>query len=409
MKWEEKSMRGYVTSLLAASIVVLVGGSTVGCAAGISDGVVKIGILTDMGGPLSDAAGKGSVVAAQLAADDFGGKVLGAPVQIVSADHQGKPDIASSLARAWFELDHVDAVNDLVLSGVALAVANVAKQLNRIALVNGAATDRLTNEECAPTTVHFAYDTYSIAQAISDTTIKQGGKKWFFIAVDTAGGKALEQVTSQFVKKNGGEVLGSIRYPSGTTDFSSYVLAAQASNADVIGLAMSGSELSDVIKTVKEFGLKQRLAATVALITDVHAVGLKIAQGMYIATAFYWDTDEATRAFSKRFFAKMSKMPTDVQAGVYSSTLLYLNSIKAAGTDDTNAVLAEMRKQKINDIFKNGYLREDGNVVHDMYLTQVKSPEESKYPWDYARVVTTIPGEQAYQPLSENRCPSLKK
>jgi branched-chain amino acid transport system substrate-binding protein len=402
-------MRGFVVGVLAASVMALSGASTVGWAGGISDGVVKIGILTDMGGPLSDAAGKGSVVAAQLAADDFGGKVLGAPIEIVSADHQGKPDIASSLARTWFEKDHVDAVNDLVLSGVALAVANVAKQVNKIALVNGAATDRLTNEECAPTTVHFAYDTYSISQAIADTTIKQGGKKWFFIAVDTAGGKALEQVTSQFVKKDGGEVLGSVRYPSGTTDFSSYVLAAQASNADVIGLAMSGSELSDVIKTIKEFGLKQRLAATAALITDINAVGLKITQGMFVAAAFYWDIDEVTRAFSKRYFAKIGKMPTDIQAGVYSSTLLYLNSIKAAGTDDTNAVLAAMRKQKVNDIFKNGYLREDGNVVHDMYLTQVKGPDESKYPWDYLRVVATIPGTQAYQPLAENRCPSLKK
>lgn len=410
-------MKRKLSSLLAAAVVVL---SAVGVSAQagkpatgkISGDVVKVGVLDDMSGLYSDIGGQGSVIAAQMAVSDFGGKVLGKPIQVISADHQNKPDIGANIARDWFDRQGVDVIVSVVNSGVALAVSKVSGEKHRIFIDSGAGSSRLTNEDCNPYTVHWAYDTYATGSVTGKTVVQHGGNTWFFITADYAFGHSLQEDTTNAIKAVGGKVLGSVLVPLNAPDFSSYLLQAQASGAKVIGLANAGGDTINSIKTADQFGInkKQTLAGLLVFITDVHSLGLKSTQGMYVATAFYWDMDNNTRKFAKAYMAKAKKMPTMVQAGVYSSTLEYLKAVQAAKTDDPDAVMKQMRSMKINDVFtKNGKVRVDGLMEHDMYLVQVKTPAESKQPWDYYKIIATVPGDQAYQSLSTSRCPLVKK
>ena len=397
-------------SLAVAATLGLAGGLA---QAQVSDNVVRIGVLTDMSGAYSDLAGTGSVVATQLAIDDFKAKnKVTWAIEVVSADHQNKGDIASNKAREWFDRDKVDVVTDLVTTSTALAVMKVAKEKNKIALISGAASTRITNEDCNDVTVHWTYDTYSVANGTAKAVVKQGGKSWFFLTADYAFGHSLEKDATDVVNANGGKVLGAVRHPFPGSDFSSFLLKAQSSGAQVIGLANAGTDTTNSIKQAAEFGVtpKQSLAGLLMFITDIHSLGLATTQTMYLTEAFYWDRNEETRAWSKRFFDKQRKMPTMVQAGLYSATLHYLNAVKAANSDDTQKVMAAMKKAPVNDFFaKNGVIREDGRMVHDMYLMQVKQPGESKYPWDYYNVRQTIPAAEAFQPLALSRCPLVKK
>jgi branched-chain amino acid transport system substrate-binding protein len=379
----------------------------------ISDGVVRIGVLTDLSGAYSDLSGQGAVVATQMAIDDFLAQEKPAfKVEMVSADHQNKGDIAANKAREWFEQGGVDVVTELVNSSTALATQKIGKEKNRLVLINGAASTKITNEECNDVTVHWTYDTYSVANGTAKAVVKQGGKTWFFLTADYAFGQSLEKDASDVVTANGGTVLGSVRHPFPGTDFSSFLLKAQASGAQVIGLANAGTDTTNSIKQAAEFGLtpKQTLAGLLVFITDVNSLGLKATQGMYLTEGFYWDLNDETRAWSKRFFEKHKRMPTMVQAGQYSSVMHYLKAVKAVNGDDTQKVMAQMKKTPVNDFFsKNGHIRDDGRMVHDMYLFQVKKPAESKGPWDYYNVRATIPADEAFQPLSASRCPLIKK
>lgn len=378
----------------------------------ISDGVVKIGVMTDMSGIASDMAGPGSVLAAKMAVEDFGGKVLGMPIEIVSGDHQIKPDIASAMARRWLDQEKVDVIADIAGSLTAIAVVKIVKDKNRIALVSGGGNSRLTNEDCTDRSANWSYDTYAMANGTGRTLTQQGGDSWFFIAVDNVFGRSMQQDAEAAIQAAGGKVLGVVRHPFPSSDFSSYLLQAQASGAKVIGLAQSSSEAGINIKQAAEFGItpKQKMAPMLLMITETHAVGLKTLQGAVFTESFYWDRNDETRAWSRRFFEVKKRMPTMIQAGVYSQVLHYLKAVKAAGTDEAGAVMAKMRAIPVNDFFaKNGKLREDGLMLHDMYLMQVKSPEESRYPWDYYKLLKVIPGEQAFQPLSKSRCPLVKK
>jgi branched-chain amino acid transport system substrate-binding protein len=374
---------------------------------------LKLGLLLDMSGPYADIGGQGSVTAARMAVDDFGGKVLERPIEIVFADHQNKADLAGSLARQWFDDQGVETILDVAASGPALAVNEIAKQRSKILILNGPAARRLTNEDCAPYTVHYTYDNYALAKGTGEASVKAGYDSWFFITADNVFGKDLEAITSAFVAKNGGKVIGSVRAPLNVADFSSYLLQAQSSQAKVIGLANSGADTINAIKQGAEFGVGksgQKLVALLAYITDVNSMGLEAAQGLLLTEAFYWDMNDETRAWSRRYFDKMKKMPNMVQAGVYSSTLHYLQAVKAAGTVESSAVMKMMKATPINDLFAhNGRIREDGRMVHDMYLFEVKKPSESKEPWDDYRLVATIPAEEAFQPLSQSTCPLIKK
>ena len=398
--------------LLAASISI-----TMCCSGAQAQTItqpVKIGVMTDMSSLFSDIGGDGSVVAAKMAIEDFGGKVLGKPIELISADHQNKPDVAANLAREWYDKDKVSAIVDLLPSGVALSVSEIARQKNKIVLVSGGGTTRLTNESCNPNTVHYVYDTYALARNTVAALIERGKKTWYFLTVDYALGASLEKDAADAVVAGGGKVLGQSKHPTNTADMSGLILKAQASNAEAIGLANAGGDTIRVVNQAREFGLnangKQTLAGLHVFISDIHAIGLQNAQGMILTTGFYWDLNDDTRKWSRRFFERHKRMPTMAQAGVYSSTMHYLNAVKAAGTDDTQAVMAKMRSMPINDFFaKNGYIREDGRMIHDMYLVQVKSPAESKSPWDYYKILATIPGKDAFMPLSKSVCPLVKK
>ncbi|MDZ7856191.1 ABC transporter substrate-binding protein [Sphaerotilus sp.] len=388
--------------------------ATIGAAsAQVSDGTVKIGVLTDLSGVYSDVAGKGTVVATQMAIDDFNAKEKPSfKIEIVSADHQNKGDIAANKAREWFEQGKVDTVSELVTTSVALAVQKIAKEKNRIALISGAASTRVTNEDCNDVTVHWTYDTYAVANGTAKAVTKSGGKKWFFLTADYAFGHSLEKDAGDVVKANGGEVVGTVRHPFPGSDFSSFLLKAQSSGAQIIGLANAGGDTINSIKQAAEFGItpKQQLAGLLMFITDVHSLGLKTTQSMYLTEGFYWNLNDETRAWSKRFFDLHKRMPTMVQAGQYSSVMHYLKAVKAAGTDDTTKVMAQMKKTPVNDFFaKNGTIRADGRMVHDMYLLQVKKPAESTTPWDYYHVRATIPAAEAFQPLSASKCPLVAK
>jgi branched-chain amino acid transport system substrate-binding protein len=380
----------------------------------ISNDVVRIGLLLDMSSLYADITGTGSVAAAQLAIEDFGGKVLGKPVELVHADHQNKADIAASKAREWYDRDKVDAILDVAASGPALAVVPIAREKNRIAVFSGPGSARLTNDACTAVTVHYAYDTYALANSTARAVVKNGGDSWFFLTADYTFGTTLEKDASDVIRANGGKVVGSVRHPLNAADFSSFLVQAQGSGAKVIGLANAGGDTISAIKATREFGLttsgKQSLAGLLVYINDVHTLGLEAAQGMLLTTGFYWDHDDESRKWSRRFFEKTKKMPNMSQAGLYSSVMHYLKAVKAAGTDETGAVMQKMREMPVNDMFaKNGRIREDGRMVHDMYLYQVKKPSESKAPWDYYKLVATIPGEQAFQPLSASACPLVKK
>ena len=379
-----------------------------------TDNKVRVGVLTDLSGTYSDLAGQGSVEAAKLAIEDFGGKVAGLPIDIVSADHQNKPDIASAIARKWYDNDGVDAIFDLVTSATGIAVREVSKEKGKIDVNSGAGSTALTNEKCSPTGFHWAYDTYALANGTGNAVVKQGGDTWFFLTADYTFGQNLQAQTERVIKANGGKVLGSVKHPFPNADFSSFLLQAQGSGAKIIGLANAGSDTINSIKQAKEFGITQggqQLAGLLVFISDVHSLGLDVAQKMLLTTGFYWDADDQTRAFAKRFAARMNgRMPTMVHAGVYSSVRHYLKAVEAAKTDDGLKVSDKMRELPIADFFaKNGKLRADGRMVHDMYLVQVKSPADSKAPWDYYKILRTIPGDEAFQPLADSACPLVKK
>ena len=379
----------------------------------ISDSVVRIGVLTDLSGAYSDIAGKGTQIATQMAIDDFLAKEKPAfKIEMVSADHQNKGDIAANKAREWFEKGGVDVVSELVTTSVALAVQKIAKEKNRIALISGAASTRITNDDCNDVTVHWTYDTYAVANGTAKAVTQGGGKKWFFLTADYAFGHSLEKDASAVVKANGGEVVGAVRHPFPGSDFSSFLLKAQSSGAQIVGLANAGADTINSIKQAAEFGItpKQSLAGLLMFITDVHSLGLKVTQSMYLTEGFYWNLNDDTRAWSKRFFDQHKRMPTMVQAGQYSSVWHYLKAVKAVGSDDTSKVMAKMKATPVNDFFaKNGSIRADGRMVHDMYLLQVKKPAESTTPWDYYNVRATIPAAEAFQPLAASTCPLVKK
>jgi branched-chain amino acid transport system substrate-binding protein len=374
--------------------------------------VLRIGVLNDQAGPYGDFGGKTSVTAVQMAVEDFGGKVLGKPIEIVTGDHQNKPDIASSIARRWFDVDNVSAVTDLTNSAVALAVQKIAADKGKVTLAVGPATTRLTNEDCSPTGFHWAFDTYSQAIGTARAIVDQGGKSWFILAADYAFGHQMAADLANVVKEKGGTVLGQVRHPLNTSDFSSFLLQATASKAQIVGLANAGADTINSVKQAAEFRLAaggQKLAGLVVVLSDVHALGLPVANGLVFTTAFYWDMNDATRAWSKRFFERTGRMPGMIQAGTYSAVLHYLKAVAAAGTNDGKAVAAKMREIKVDDFFANGFVREDGRMVHDMYLVEVKKPEESKAPWDYYKVLGTIAANDAVQPLSQSKCSLVKK
>ncbi|MGE5477295.1 MAG: ABC transporter substrate-binding protein [Bacteroidales bacterium] len=379
-----------------------------------SDNKIKIGVLTDLSGTYSDLAGQGSVVAAQMAIEDFGGKLNGMPIELVSADHQNKADIASSIARKWYDTEQVDAIFDLVTTAAAVAVREVSREKGKVDINSGAGSTVLTNDKCSATGFHWTYDVYAMAVGTGNAVVKQGGDSWFFLTADYAFGHDLEAQTAKVVKANGGTVKGAVRHPFPNSDFSSFLLQAQASGAKIIGLANAGADTINAIKQAKEFGITQAgqsLAGLLVFISDVHSLGLDTAQGMMLTTGYYWNRDDASRAFAKRWSERMKgRMPTMVHAGVYSSVLHYLRSVQAAKTDTGTQVAEQIRTLPIKDFFAvNGKVRPDGRMVHDMYLAQVKKPSESKGPWDYYNILRTIPGDEAFKPLADSTCPLVKK
>ncbi|MCY1254215.1 urea ABC transporter, urea binding protein [compost metagenome] len=374
---------------------------------------IKIGILNDQSGLYADFGGKTSVDAARMAAEEMGGSVLGKKIEIISADHQNKPDIGISIARKWFDADNVDAIADLTNSAIAIGVQNLARERGKITLASGPGTTRLTNEDCSPTGFHWTWDTYSAAVGTARAVLQDGGKDWFLLVADYQFGTQMSADLTRTVTQNGGKILGQIKHPLGASDFSSFLVQAQASKAKIVGLANGGADTINSIKQASEFGLPQRgqrLVGLAVVISDVHALGLARAQGLLATTAYYWDRDDASRAFAERFEKRTGRKPGMIQAGVYSSVLHYLKAVKAAGTDDGKVVADKMRTLPVNDAFAtNGKVRADGRMEHDMYLIQVKTPAESKKPWDYYKVLRTISGPESTKPLSESTCPLLKK
>jgi branched-chain amino acid transport system substrate-binding protein len=404
-------IRRQLPVLIAAALSAF--GPSVHAQSKVSDGVVRIGVLTDMSGQFSHESGKGSVTAIQMAVDDFGGKVLGSPIEVISADHLNKPDVASAKAREWFDTQKVDVVANLINSAIALGVVNIAKEKNRIAIVNGSGSSRLTNDACTPNSVHYAYDTYALANGTAKALMARGLDSWYFLTADYAFGHALENDATEIIKVNKGKVVGSVKYPVETSDHSSFLLRAQDSKAKVIALAGSGTSFVNAVKSARDFGVSsggQTMAGLLVWITDIQSLGLETAQGLVLTDAFYWDRTDETRAWSKRFFEKMKRMPHMGDAGDYSSTMHYLKSVQAAGTDEAGAVMAKMKELPVNDFFaKNGKIRVDGRMVHDMYVYEVKKPSESKYAWDYYKLLATVPADTAFRPLSESTCPLVKK
>ncbi len=376
-------------------------------AAQISDNIVRLGILGDMSGPNADQHGPGDVVAARMAVADFGGKVRGAPIEIVTGNLLGAPDIGVGISRGWYD-DKVDAIFSLGNSAVAIAVQRMAAEKNRVTIATSAGSDELTNTACTPVSLHWTYDTYALPAALATAIVKQGGKEWYFLTIDYAFGHALETQASRFVKANGGTVRGASPHPQGTVDFSSDLTQAVHSGATVLGLATSGAPFLNALKQFREFGLEKtmRPAAFLTDVTDLHALGLEATQGLLYVSAFYWDQNDATRAFSARFKKTHGAEPTMFQASIYSAVTHYLKAIDATGTDEAHAVIAQMRATPINDFMTtNGRIREDGRVIRDLYLMQAKTPAESKSEWDLAKVLATIPGDQAFRPLAESKCP----
>ena len=396
-----------------AAAALMAGGA--GAHAQMSDGTIKIGVLTDMSGIYADFTGQGSVWAARKAIEDFGAVAKGLKVEVVAADHQNKADISSNIARQWFDVDKVDVIVDLVTTSTALAVSSIGREKNKVVLVSGAATSDLTGPQCSPNTLHWVYDTWSLANGTGNALVKTPkGKSWFFLTADYAFGQALERDTSAVVEKGGGKVLGRVRHPFPGQDFSSFLLQAQASKAQVIGLANAGSDTTNAIKQAAEFGIVQggqSLAALLIFITDVHSLGLKAAQGLTFTEAWYWDLNDANRAFAKEFApANRGVHPSMVHAGVYSSVLHYLKAVTAIGSDADGAkVVAKMKEMPTEDrLYGKGSVRQDGRKLHDMYLFEVKKPEESKAPWDYYKLLATIPAAEAFRPIADGKCPLVQ-
>jgi branched-chain amino acid transport system substrate-binding protein len=400
---------------LAACVGVMAALWTSIAGAQMSDNVIKIGVLNDRSGLYADLSGQGSVIAAQMAKEDYGADAKGMKVEIVAADHQNKPDVGSNVARQWLDVDKVDVIVDVPNSGVALAVSDIVREKNKVFLNSGAGTSDLTGKACSPNTVHWTYDTWALAHGTGKAIVQTGGKTWFFITADYAFGQSLERDTAAVVQANGGKVLGSVRHPLNTADFSSYLLQAQSSGAQIIGLANAGTDLTNAIKQAAEFGIVQggqSLAGLLVFITDVHGIGLQAAQGLTLTEAFYWDLNDGTRAWSKRFAERNGgKYPTMVHAGVYSAVLHYLKAVEALKSDADGAkVVAEMKRTPTDDpLFGKGMIREDGRKIHDMYLFEVKKPAESKGPYDDYKLRGTIPAAEAFRPLDQGGCPLVKK
>jgi len=401
-----------IAAFLLASLLGGAGAQPAQGTAAISDGVVKIGLILDMSGPYSDTTGVGSATAAKMAVEDFGGRVLGAPIEVIVADHENRADRAAAIARDWFANQKVDAIMDVTGSSEALIVQAIAGTRDKIISLSSAVAERLSNEACTATSIHYAFDTHAIAQTIGAALAARGNDTWFFITVDYSFGYDLENDTTAVIEAKGGKVLGHARYPLNAHDFGSYLARARQSQAKVIGLANGGTDLIDLIKQAARLGMipgPQVFAGLGLRINGVDALGLETTQGLMLGESFYWDLNEATRVWSKRFFERVKKMPNSVQAAVYSSTMHYLQAVAAAGTDETEPVMKMMRTTPIDDFFAhNGQIRADGVMVHDMRLFQVKTPAESHYPWDYFKLVATVPGDQAFAPLSQSKCPLVK-
>jgi branched-chain amino acid transport system substrate-binding protein len=377
----------------------------------VSGDTIKIGLITDLSGVYSDIDGNGGAEAVRMAIADMGGMVNGKKVEFVVADHQNKADIAASKAREWFDQQGVDMLIGGTNSGANLAMAKIAAEKKKVFISIGAGSARLTNEECSPYTVHYAYDTVALARGTGGATVKQGGKSWYFMTADYAFGASLEKDTTEVIKAAGGTVVGSVKHPLSASDFSSFLLQAQSSKAQILGLANAGGDFINSVKAANEFGITKsmKLAGLLVFINDIHTLGLKMTQGMYLTDGWYWDMNPESRAWSKRYFTKMKKEPSMLQAADYSAATTYLNAVKATKTDDADKVMAQLKKTKISDMFtKNGEIRGDGRMVHDMYLMQVKAQADSKYPWDYYKVVATIPGAQAYTTKAETKCVAWK-
>jgi len=402
-------MKSFAAAVAAGLVVAACGGAA---NAQISDDVVKIGVLTDMSSLYADATGKGSVAAVQMAVADYGGKVKGKPVEVISADHQNKPDVGVNIARNWYDNDKVDAIFDVPTSSVALPVSALTREKNRININSGGGSSDITGAACSPNTVHWTYDTYALSNVAGKAMVQRGEDTWFFVTADYAFGMALERDAANVVKESGGKVLGDVRHPLNSSDFSSFLLQAQASKSKVIALADAGGDTTNALKQAAEFGITQggqKMIALLQEITDTHALGIKATQGLIVTDAFYWDMNDETRAFSKRFDEKVGHMPTMIQAGLYSATMHYLKAIDAIGTDEAPKVMAQMRATPVNDFFaKNGKIRIDGRMVHDMYLFEVKKPEESKGEWDLYKLLATVPGDEAFRPLDKGGCPLVK-
>lgn len=400
----KKTTFARLAGLVAATAAVMA--FSAGSAQAAND-AVKIGFITDMSGLYADDDGPGGLTAVKMAVADFGGKVLGKPIQVMYADHQNKADIAASKAREWADRDGLNLLLGGTNSATALAMNQVAQEKKLVYINTGAGTDALTNEQCTPYTVHYGYDTVALAKGTGLAVLKQGGKTWFFLTADYAFGKSLEKNTADVVKANGGQVLGEVRHPLSASDFSSFLLQAQASKEQILGLANAGGDTINAIKAAKEFGINKTMktAALLMFLPDVHSLGLETTQGLVLTTGWYWDQNDATRKWAQRFFDQTKKMPSELQAADYSAVTTYLKAVQAAGTTDSDKVMAELKKNKINDMYtSNGYIRQDGVLIHDMYLVEVKKPSESKKPWDYYKVLQTIPGDQAYTTKQESKC-----
>jgi branched-chain amino acid transport system substrate-binding protein len=399
----------YTTAALAAVLACCL----VGAAAQAQNKAVKIGVLDDMSGPYAENTGPGDVASVKFAIADFGGSVLGKPIELVTADFQSKVDVGVGIAKRWYDNEDVDLIIGVPNSAIALALVKVAEEKNRILMPTAAATSALTGKSCGPNSIHFIYDTYGQTKTIVQALAKQGGDTWFFITVDYAFGLAIEQDATGFIKAAGGKVLGSVKHPLNTQDFSSYVLQAEASKAKSLLVANGGGDIINAVKQAAEFGLikkSMRISAPLAQFPDVHGIGLKIAQGLLISSPFYYDMTPEARAFSDRFAKEIGRPPSFIQAGTYGAVMHYLKAVKAAGTDEAKAVLAEMKKMPIDDFMtKNGSVRADGRVIRDMYLMQAKTPEESKGEWDLVKMVATVPGSEAFRPLDEGDCPLVTK
>lgn len=400
-----------LTSACTLALASMFGLAAVPAQAQISGDVVRIGFITDLSGLYADIDGPAGGEAIRMAIADMGGSVAGKKVELVVADHQNKPDVAAAKAREWFDTQGLDMLIGGTNSGTSLAMAKVAAEKKKPFISIGAATSALTNDQCTPYTVHYAYDTVALAKGTGNAVVRSGGKSWYFLQADYAFGAQLMNDTSAVVKAAGGTVVGSVKHPLAASDFSSFLLQAQSSKAQILGLANAGGDTINSIKAANEFGITKtmKLAGLLMFINDVHSLGLKATQGMYLTDSWYWNRDAETRAWSRKFFEKIKRMPSSIQAADYSAALQYLNAVKATNTDDADKVLAHMRKTKINDIYtKGGYIREDGRMVHDMYLMQVKTPDKSVEPWDYYNVVETFKGEAAWTTKAESKCPLWK-